>query len=151
MDILGIGPMEILFIVIIALIILGPKEMIKMGKTIGRWLRTIVMSPTWRAVQQTSRDISNLPNKLMREAGVDDLNAQLPDLKQISQDIKLPDISTPLKQASDEITQLASVTTTIPEPKPEDAAPEIHSDEIIPEQTDNEISPQSSDGTRGES
>lgn len=68
MEILGIGINELVFIVIIALIVLGPKDMQKAGKTIGKWLRNIVTSDGWRAFQQTSRELRTLPNKLMREA-----------------------------------------------------------------------------------
>ncbi len=68
MEILGIGPSELIFIVIIALIILGPKDMQKAGKTIGKWLRDIVTSDGWKIFQQTSHEIRTLPNRLMREA-----------------------------------------------------------------------------------
>jgi sec-independent protein translocase protein TatB len=68
MEILGIGPSELLFIVVIALIILGPKDMQKAGRTIGKWLRSIVTSDGWRMFQQTSRELRTLPNRLMREA-----------------------------------------------------------------------------------
>ena len=73
MEILGIGTSELIFIVIIALIVLGPKDMQKAGKTIGKWLRSIVTSDGWRIFQQTSRELRTLPNKLMREAN-DELN-----------------------------------------------------------------------------
>ena len=72
MDILGIGPLELIFILIIALIVLGPKDMAKAGRTIGSFLRQIVKSPTWSAVQSTSKELRNLPNKLMREAGLEE-------------------------------------------------------------------------------
>jgi Sec-independent protein translocase protein TatA len=39
MDILGIGIQEILFILVIALIIFGPKDIVKAGQTAGRFLR----------------------------------------------------------------------------------------------------------------
>jgi sec-independent protein translocase protein TatB len=68
MEILGIGPSELIFIFIIALIILGPKDMQKAGKTIGKWLRGIVTSDGWKMFQQTSRELRTLPNRLMREA-----------------------------------------------------------------------------------
>jgi len=73
MEILGVGPSELIFIVIIALIILGPKDMQKAGKTIGKWMRDIVTSDGWKIFQQTSREIRTLPNRLMREAN-DELN-----------------------------------------------------------------------------
>lgn len=68
MEILGVGMSELIFIVIIALIVLGPKDMQKAGKTIGKWMRNIVTSDGWKIFQQTSRELRTLPNKLMREA-----------------------------------------------------------------------------------
>ena len=68
MEILGVGPSEIIFVVIIALIILGPKDMQKAGKTIGKWMRDIVTSDGWKMFQQTSRELRTLPNRLMRDA-----------------------------------------------------------------------------------
>ena len=79
MEILGVGPLEIVFILIIALLVLGPRDMAKSGRTIGRALRKIVTSSSWQAVQQTSREIRNLPNKLIREAGLEDMKNQFPD------------------------------------------------------------------------
>lgn len=73
MEILGIGPSELAFIVIIALIVLGPKDMQKAGRNIGKWLRQIVTSDGWKLFQQTSREIQTLPNRLMREAALDEL------------------------------------------------------------------------------
>lgn len=71
MEILGIGPSELLFIIILALIVLGPKDMQKAGKTIGRWLNNLVRSDGWKAFQQTSREIRGLPTKLMRDANME--------------------------------------------------------------------------------
>jgi len=68
MEFLGVGPSELIFIVIIALIILGPRDMQKAGKTIGKWMRDIVTSDGWKIFQQTSREIRTLPTRLMREA-----------------------------------------------------------------------------------
>lgn len=73
MEILGIGVPEIIFVVIIALIVLGPKDMQSAGKTIGKWLRSIITSDGWKVFQQTSREIRTLPNKLIREAN-DEMN-----------------------------------------------------------------------------
>lgn len=71
MEILGIGPSELLFIIIIALIVLGPRDMQKAGRTVGRWLNNLVRSDGWKAFQQTSREIRGLPTKLMRDANME--------------------------------------------------------------------------------
>lgn len=72
MDILGIGPLELIFILIIALIVLGPTDMVKAGRTLGKFLRQVVTSPTWRAVTRTSSELRTLPNKLIRDAGLEE-------------------------------------------------------------------------------
>jgi sec-independent protein translocase protein TatB len=84
MEIFGVGMSEFIFILVIALIILGPKDMEKAGKTIGKWLRDLVTSDAWKVFQQTSREIRTLPNRLMREANEElnkiqgDINASAP-------------------------------------------------------------------------
>jgi sec-independent protein translocase protein TatB len=82
MEILGIGPSELVFIVVLALIILGPKDMQKAGRTLGRWLRQVVTSDGWKFFQQTSREIQTLPNRLMREAALEELKDMEKDLRQ---------------------------------------------------------------------
>jgi Sec-independent protein translocase protein TatA len=119
MDILGIGPLELFFIILIALIVLGPKDMVKAGRTIGKNLRKVVTSENWRTIQQASNEIRTLPNRLMREAGLDeiqkDLKTTTDDLKAaIPTDLGLPKTE-PLKVNLDEWTK--SPNTIAPEAK----------------------------------
>lgn len=74
MDFLGIGPLELIMIFIIILLVLGPTDMIKAGKTIGDFIRKLTTSDSWRAVQRARKEMRTLPNKLAREAGLDDLS-----------------------------------------------------------------------------
>jgi sec-independent protein translocase protein TatB len=71
MEILGIGWQELIFIVMIAIIVLGPKDMQKAGRTIGRWLNQLVQSDGWKVFQKTSGELRNLPRNLMREANME--------------------------------------------------------------------------------
>ena len=71
MEIFGIGASELIFILIIALIVLGPRDMQKAGRTIGRWLNQLVRSDGWRVFQRTSAELRNLPRNLMREANAE--------------------------------------------------------------------------------
>lgn len=82
MEFLGIGPSELAFIVIIAIIILGPKDMQKAGKTVGRWLNGFIRSDGWKALQRASREIKNLPTNLMREANMEELQNMGRDIRQ---------------------------------------------------------------------
>ena len=88
MELFGIGPLELLFILLIALIILGPGDMVKAGLTLGRFLRKIITSPEWRTVQKASHELRNLPNRLMREANLDDLSKDLADINKIGGQVK---------------------------------------------------------------
>jgi Sec-independent protein translocase protein TatA len=72
MEILGIGPMELFFIVILALIILGPKDMMKAGRTIGKFLRDVTRSEYYQAFVSSSKEIKNLPTRLIREANLEE-------------------------------------------------------------------------------
>ncbi len=87
MEVLGIGPLELFFILIIALIILGPGDMVKAGRMLGRMMRKVVTSPEWRTVQKASRELKYLPNRLMREASLEDLTKDFDDLNKIGKDL----------------------------------------------------------------
>lgn len=71
MEILGIGAPELVFILVIAIIVLGPKDMQKAGRTIGRWLNQLIRSDSWKVFQRTSAELRNLPRNLMREANME--------------------------------------------------------------------------------
>ena len=73
MDIFGIGPMEVAFILILVIIIFGPKDLVKTGKSIGKSLNKFVRSDTWKTINKTTQELKNLPNRLMREGGLYDL------------------------------------------------------------------------------
>lgn len=128
MEILGVGMSELIFIVIIALIVLGPKDMQKAGKTIGKWLRSIVTSDGWKIFQQTSRELRTLPNKLMRDANeeLNQIGGQLgKEIKGVStptgsrlQTPNMPPRSQPFIPPSPPAKPAEkNITTSTPEPK----------------------------------
>lgn len=77
MNFLGIGPVEFIFVLIILILIFGPNDLAKAGKTIGRFLNRIVKSDGWRAVREVSNEMKDLPNRLAREAELDDTLKEL--------------------------------------------------------------------------
>ena len=117
MDFLGIGPLELIFILIIALIVLGPKDMVKTGRTIGKFLRSIVQSPVFHTVQRTSQEMRTLPTKLMREAGLEE---SAKELQQINKGLDMQDVrnaiartnATARETATEASAGLAAWTTT---------------------------------------
>lgn len=126
MDILGIGPLELLFIFLIALIVLGPKDMVKAGRTIGTFLRKMMTSSTWRTVQQASKEIRVLPNRLMREAGLDDLENPMNSLKNLTQDPEL-------KKLDEELNSWQADISSWTTPPPKIAPPK---ESVVPQQND---------------
>lgn len=71
MNILGIGPLELVLIAVIAVIVLGPKGMVSGAREAGKAIRKVVRSPIWREVVDTSREIRDFPRKIAREAGIE--------------------------------------------------------------------------------
>lgn len=100
MDILGVGPLELIFIFLIALIVLGPSDMIKAGRTIGKFLRQIVTSPTWRAVSRTSNEIRKLPNKLIRDAGLEE---DFKEIQEATKKVVPPSLSSDISKWQEDI------------------------------------------------
>ncbi len=68
MELFGIGPLEFLVILLIALLIFSPKDLAKGGKELGRWINRLYRSETWKSMRQVSQEMQNLPNRLAREA-----------------------------------------------------------------------------------
>ena len=77
---LNVGPLELVFIVLIALIVLGPDEMIQTGRKIAKAARKFVRSPIWKSLVSTSQEIREIPRKFMREAGLDETMQELNNL-----------------------------------------------------------------------
>ena len=96
MDILGIGIPELGFILLIAIIILGPKDMQKAGKTIGKWMRKVVLSPEWREIKNASRQMKQIPTQLMREANLEEFKEYKRELN-----ITMPKDSPPKNNKTD--------------------------------------------------
>ena len=101
--IFGIGIPEILIVAVLALIILGPQDMVKTARMLGRWVYRVYHSPTWKMIMSTSQELRELPTKFVREAGLEDT---VEDIKQTTAAVKSQlkeatgDVSAELKQAS---------------------------------------------------
>lgn len=91
MNFFNFGPLEIIFILIIMIIVLGPKKMVETAQSLGKFMRKIVKSPLWHTVMDTSRELRDLPTKLVRDAGLEQ------DLSE-------------LKKTKDSLTKLGNIT-----------------------------------------
>lgn len=101
MEILNIGPLELILILILALIVLGPDDMVKYSRILARFIRNIVRSPLWKEMVSTSEEIRTIPQQLVKEA---DLEESLKDIKQINHTLTEPmnvDLETEIKNCSE--------------------------------------------------
>ena len=79
MDILGVGPLEVILVIILALVVLGPQDMVVSARKIGAWIRKMVRSPLWREIMETSREIREIPTTLIRDSGIEEAMTELKD------------------------------------------------------------------------
>lgn len=70
MQVLNVGILELLFILVLAFIILGPQKAIQTAGDVGRWIKDFVKSPLWKQLLSTSNELRDLPNKIMDEAEI---------------------------------------------------------------------------------
>ncbi|MBW6465831.1 MAG: hypothetical protein K0B06_04950 [Brevefilum sp.] len=85
MQIFNVGVLEILFILILAFVILGPRRTIKTARDVGVWVRNLAKSPIWRDIVSASSEIRDLPKKIMDDA---ELQKMVEELDLSAQEIK---------------------------------------------------------------
>ena len=73
MEFLGISPVELLVIIVILFLVLGPQDLVKLGGTLGHAIRNLRESGTWRSIQDARRQLRDLPDQLAKEAGYEDV------------------------------------------------------------------------------
>jgi len=100
MQIFGIGLLEFVFILVIMVLVLGPKGMVQAARETGKFIRKIVRSPLWRDVVGTSREIRNLPQKIVREAGIE---KEVQELRESMDSGSIPKIYHSLTSTEEEI------------------------------------------------
>ena len=70
MKLLNVGALEFVLILLLALIVLGPRKAVKTAGEVGRWIKNLFQSEFWQELQKTSREIQDLPKKMMDEAEI---------------------------------------------------------------------------------
>jgi sec-independent protein translocase protein TatB len=85
MQLFNIGPLELIGILVIALVILGPKEMIGTARKVGGFVSRVVKSPVFKTVVSTSKDLRELPTKIVKEAG---LEQEIKEIQGTSQQVQ---------------------------------------------------------------
>lgn len=75
MDLFGVGPLELLLVLLLAVILFGPKDLVNNARAVGRYLNRLYKSESWRTIVQASSTLRTLPNRLAREAELEQLES----------------------------------------------------------------------------
>jgi Sec-independent protein translocase protein TatA len=92
MELFGIGIFEIILIMLIALIFLGPQDTIKAGRSLGKAVRRFFSSEEWRTLLEASREIRTIPEKFLEETGLDHPEDILPSEAEFRQEAGLNEL-----------------------------------------------------------
>jgi len=77
MDFLGIGLPELGLILVVALLVLGPKDMVSTARRIARTIRALSQSEFWRTTREAWKMAKDIPTELLRESGLDEARTEL--------------------------------------------------------------------------
>jgi Sec-independent protein translocase protein TatA len=77
MDFLGIGLPELGMILVIVLIVMGPKDMVGTARRIARTIRVLTQSEFWRTTREAWKMARDLPNELLRDSALEETRAEL--------------------------------------------------------------------------
>lgn len=78
MDIFGIGILEIVFVLLISIIILGPEGLVKTAKKLGRGLRSIINSTWWKDFQEGYHEVQNMSGRWLNELDIEETSKEDP-------------------------------------------------------------------------
>ena len=85
MKLFNVGALELLFILLLAFIVLGPEKAIKTAGDVARWIKDLTKSEFWRDLVSTSKEIQNLPKTLLEDEELhrafDDINHSTGEIK----------------------------------------------------------------------
>lgn len=95
----GIGLPEIVILILISFVVIGPERSRELALTAGRWLRRIMTSAWWREFNNVAGALRDLPNTLVRMSELEDSLRQIQtDMNQATQvdlDLSVPAASQP--------------------------------------------------------
>jgi len=77
MKLFNVGALEFVFILLLAFIVLGPEKAIKAAGDVARWIKGLTSSQFWKDLVSTSREIQDIPKKLMEETEIQNTIADL--------------------------------------------------------------------------
>ena len=93
MQVFNVGVLELLFILVLAFIVLGPKKAITTAGDVGRWIKNLTKSPLWREIITTSNEIREFPKRIMDDVDfqktMEDLDRSTKEINQVLQQAQI--------------------------------------------------------------
>lgn len=119
MEVLGIGLPELVLILVIIFLVMGPKDMASTARRIARTIRTLTQSEFWRATREAWRMAQDIPNELLRETGLEEAQKELNQMssqlnqwsREVDSTLKAPDanrILPPVQEATPQAAEAAA-------------------------------------------
>ena len=83
MSFLGVGPLELLLVLVIALLVVGPRDLVNFARKFGVWLRKVRRTETWQNMMRASWELQHwqerLQEQLMEESGLREIRLRRPE------------------------------------------------------------------------
>lgn len=126
MEVLGIGLPELVLILVIIFLVLGPKDMASTARRIARTIRTLTQSEFWRATREAWRMAQDIPTELLRETGLEEAQKELNQMssqlnqwsREINSSVNFPidnSIRPPTSQTAEATVQLEDLPAAGPD------------------------------------
>jgi Sec-independent protein translocase protein TatA len=117
-EVLGVGPLEVLLIVLLAIVLFGPKDIARTARTAGRTLNRLYHSEGWRTLLRTSETLRTLPNRRAREAELEELDDLRRTIAETERSVAEGVRADPDLQAWTPAARPASKAPPLPTPRP---------------------------------
>ena len=82
MEILNIGPLELLVILVLAVLMFGPDDLVNFAHKAGRWIYNLRKSELWQEIVGTTKEIQEFPQKILKEAELEETIKEINALNQ---------------------------------------------------------------------
>jgi len=97
MEIFNIGPLELLVILVLAVLMFGPEDIVNFAHKAGRWIYNLRKSELWQEIVGTTKEIQELPQKIMKDA---ELEETMKEINALNQTMLNPDLPNQAASAS---------------------------------------------------
>ncbi len=130
MRIFNVGIREVILLLVIMLILFGPRQMQENARNLAKGIRKFVRSDTWRTFLGLVGDVNTIKDEVIRESGIQDIQESLRGVNRGLNDIDRELRTFDPQAKSPETTSLNSSSADtpgkIPEPRSSEEADTFH-------------------------